>query len=124
MPAPPAGPTLADFAGTWDNTSTLTGVADPLKSTMTLTADGVGSTLTLEGRDPIALQVSVVGDSLISQSAEYESILRSGVMVSTRTAGVLADGMLTGNMVATYKTPAGEELVTGTLMGMRAPMKP
>lgn len=120
-PAPPAGPTLADFAGTWNTTTTLTGVADPVASVMTGGADGSGWTMTLEGRPPIPVQVSVVGDSLISQSAEYESVLRAGVMVSVRTASVLSDGMLMGNMVATYKTAGGTEVVTGTMHATRAP---
>ncbi len=120
-PPPPPSPTLADFAGTWQNSATLTGVADPVPSTMTGTAAGTDWTMTLAGRDPIPLTVSVVGDSLIGVSAEYESILRPGVMVTTRTASVLRDGMLTGNMRATYRTAAGEEVVTGTITATRVP---
>jgi hypothetical protein len=117
-PAPPAL-TLADFAGTWENSATLTGVADPVASTITGTADPATWTMSLEGRPNIPMTVAVVGDSLIATSAEYESVLRTGVMVTTRTASVLQDGMLIGNLVATYKTPAGEEQVSGTLHGMR-----
>lgn len=120
-PAPPPAPTLADFAGTWQNSATLTGVADPVPSTMTGTAAGTDWTMTLAGRDPVPMTVSVVGDSLIAVSAEYESILRPGVMVTTRTASVLHDGMLMGNMTATYKTATGEEVVTGTITGTRVP---
>lgn len=117
----PAAPTLADFAGTWQNSATLTGVEAPVLSTMTGTEAGTDWTMTLEGRDPVPLQVSIVGDSLITQTGEYESILRPGVMVTVRTAGVIHDGMLMGNMVATYKTAAGEEQVTGTIQGTRVP---
>lgn len=119
-PAPPPGPTLADFAGTWQNSSTLTGTANPVASTISGSADGSNWTLTLEGRPPVPLQASVVGDSLITQSGDYESVLRAGVMVSVRTASVLKDGMLMGNLVATYKTASGEERVTGTVQGTRA----
>ncbi len=114
-----AGPTLADFAGTWEMTTTLAGVDDPVTSTMTGSADGSGWVMMLEDRDPIPIQVSVMGDSLIGQTAEYESILRDGVMVSIRTASVLSGGMLQGAMVATYKLPDGEERVVGTFHGMR-----
>jgi len=62
----------------------------------------------------------VVGDSLIGQSAEYESILRAGVMVTVRTASVMSNGMLMGNLMATYKTPTGEQVVKGTMTGTRA----
>jgi hypothetical protein len=120
-PPPPPAPTLAEFAGTWQNSATLTGVADPVASTMSGTAAGTDWTMTLAGRDPIPMTVSVVGDSLVAVSAEYESILRPGVMVTTRTAAVIHDGMLMGNITATYRTAAGEEVVTGTITGTRAP---
>jgi hypothetical protein len=42
-------------------------------------------------------------------------------MVTTRTASVLANGAMAGNMVATYKTPKGEEVVVGTVTGTKAP---
>lgn len=119
-PAPPA-PTLADFAGTWQNSATLAGVEAPVSSTMTGTAAGTDWTMTLEGRPPIPMQVSIVGDSLVTQTGEYESILRPGVMVTVRTASVLQNGMLMGNLVSTYKTTAGEEQVTGTIQGSRVP---
>ena len=119
-PAPPAAPTLADFAGTWTVKSVLEGTPDTVTSTMTGTADPASWTLTLEGRPNVALTVSLVGDSLVGQSAEYESILRKGVMVSVRTAGVLSNGALVGNVVATYKTPTGEQVVRGTSTSTKA----
>ena len=112
---------IADFAGTWENTSRLEGVDEPVQSTMTGTGSGDDWTLSLEGRDNIPLEVSIVGDSLIGQSAEYESILRPGVMVTVRTASTLHGDMLMGNMVATYRTPQGEERVLGTIEGRRVP---
>ena len=125
MPAPApamaAGPAIADFAGTWKMTSTLTGVAKPVASTLTGSADGSTWTMSFEGRPDVPVQSSVVGDSLIGQTAEYESVVRKGVMVTVRTASVMSNGMLSGNMVATYKTPKGEEKVNGTITGTRAP---
>ncbi len=120
-PAMAAPPTLADFAGTWQMVSTLTGAEKPVSSVMTGSADGSTWTMKLEGRPDVPVQASIVGDSLVGQSAEYESVLRKGVKVTVRTASVLKDGMLMGNMVATYKTPKGEEVVTGTVTGTRAP---
>lgn len=113
--APPAAKTVADFAGTWAVSSTLDGTPTPVPSTMTSTADGASWTMSLEGRPNVALTVSVVGDSLIGQSAEYESILRKGVMVSVRTASTMNGNTLTGNMTATYKSATGAEIVKGTL---------
>jgi hypothetical protein len=122
-PAPPAAaaPTLADFAGTWNTTATLTGVTAPVESQLTGSADGSTWTMTLAGRDPIPLQASIVGDSLVAVSAEYESILRPGVRVTTRTAGVRSGAELVGNITATYKTSSGDEVVTGTFRSTRAP---
>ena len=76
-------------------------------------------TMTLEGRPEIVVTVTIVGDSLIMETAEYESVLRAGVMVTVRTASVLQDGKLVGNLVATYRTPEGDEIVTGTVESTR-----
>lgn len=120
-PAVAAVPAIANFAGTWNTTVTLEGVADPVSSTMSGTADFGSWTMTLAGRDPIPLEVAVHGDSLIAESAEYESILRKGVMVRTRTVGAITDGMLMGTVVATYRTANSEETVNGTFHATRAP---
>jgi hypothetical protein len=117
--AAPAELTLADFAGTWETTSQLTGIPDPVPSTLIGSAGGDDWTMTLEGRPGIPLQVSIVGDSLIAQSVEYESVLRPGVMVTVRTASAMQGDMLNGTLVATYRTPDGEEIVTGTTTSRR-----
>jgi hypothetical protein len=118
--AAPAAPTPADFAGTWQIASVLEGTPDTVRSTLTGNADGT-FTMTLEGRDNIPVTASMSGDSLIGQSAEYESILRKGVMVSVRTASVMSNGMLVGNLEATYKAPTGTQVVKGTHTGTKAP---
>lgn len=118
--APPAAPavSIADFAGTWNTTTTLPGF-DPVQSQLIANADGTGS-LILTGRDPISTTLSIMGDSLISVSAEYESVLRPGVMVTTRTAAVRTGDTLNGVLTATYRTASGEEVVQGTLVSTRA----
>jgi hypothetical protein len=118
-PPPPAAPTVADFAGTWNLSSVLEGTPDTVKSTLTGSADGSTWTLSLEGRPNVPVTASIVGDSLVGQSAEYESVLRAGVMVTVRTATVMSNGTLVGNLVATYKTPTGEQVVQGTITGTR-----
>lgn len=119
-PAMAPMPTVADFAGTWNGEAMVEGTPDPVKSVMMLGADGVG-TMTLEGRSAIPLTVSMSGDSLVAVSAEYESVLRPGVMVTTRVANVMVDGMMKGNMIATYKTPEGPVEVKGTFSSTKAP---
>jgi len=124
-PAPamaPAAKTPASFAGTWSTTATLDGAPKPVPSTLVGSADGATWTLSLEGRPNVSATASMSGDSLIIQSAEYESVLRKGVMVTTRTATVMSDStMMMGNMVASYKTAKGVEEVKGTIMSTRAP---
>jgi hypothetical protein len=110
---------IADYAGTWENVVTLDGAAAPIPSTMSGSSAGTDWTMSLEGRPGIPLQVKIVGDSLISESAEYESLLRPGVMVSVRTASVLRDGVLVGDVVADYRTAEGNQQVHGTLRGTR-----
>ncbi|HSJ08416.1 MAG TPA: hypothetical protein VK928_00845 [Longimicrobiales bacterium] len=119
VPAPAPALTLADFAGTWQNSATLEGVADPVQSTLRGGPDGTDWTTSFEGRPDIPTTAMIVGDSLITETAEYESVLRPGVMVTVRSASVLQDGMMHGNFVARYRTPDGEEVVNGTLMATR-----
>lgn len=121
-PAMAPAKTPANFAGTWQTTATLEGVEKPVPSTLVGSADGATWTISLEGRPNVPATASISGDSLIVQTAEYESVLRKGVKVVTRTASVMSDStMLMGNMVATYKTPKGDEVVKGTVMSTRAP---
>lgn len=110
---------LADVAGSWSNMVTLEGVPEPIPSTMRGSAAGDDWTMSLPDRENIPLEVHMKGDSLIGQSAEYESILRPGVMVGVRTASVLRNGELAGSVLATYRTANGEEQVRGTIRGTR-----
>ena len=113
-------PTVADFAGTWNTKSVLEGTPDTVSSTLTGAVDGTW-TMSLEGRSNIPLTVSISGDSLVAQSAEYESILQKGVMVTVRTAGVRSGDTMTGRLVATYKKPTGDQVVNGTFTSTKAP---
>lgn len=119
-PPPPPPPTWADFAGTWSAMSHIEGTPDPVPSRFQGHETG-GWVMLLEGRDPVPLTVSIKGDSLIAISGQYPSILRKDVMVTVRTAGVLQDGRLVGKLVATYDSPDGQELVTGTFEADRVP---
>jgi hypothetical protein len=118
--AAPAALTVADFAGTWTNQVMLEGTPDPIPSTTMIDASGTGR-MSLQGRDSIPITASVVGDSLIIMSAEYESILRKGVMVTVRTASVRSNDTMTGNVEANYKTATGTQMVKGTITGTKAP---
>lgn len=118
----PAAVSVSDFAGTWRTVAMIEGTPDPVMSTLSSSDDGSGWTMTLEDRDPVALTASMSGDSLVLMSDPYESILREGVTVTVRTAGVLSDGRLVGKMIATYQTPDGQEVVSGTIESTRSGM--
>ena len=112
------GPTPADFAGTWTLETMLEGTPDPVPSTIEGTEDGT-FTMMLEGREPMTMEASMSGDSLVLVSPEYESVIRDGVMVTVRTAAVAEDGRMMGKLLATYQTEEGTEEVTGTIEGTR-----
>ncbi len=114
-----AAMTPANYAGTWQMMTTVAGTAKPVAGTLVGSADGKTFTVSLEGRPNIAQTASMSGDSLVIVSAEYESVLRKGVMVTTRTAAVMNGEAFSGNMTAMYKTPKGEEKVLGTVTGTR-----
>ena len=119
-PAAPAAPAVGDFAGTWNSSSVLEGSPDTVKSTLTIMADG-SCTLVLANRPNIPCTASMSGDSLVTQTGEYESVLKKGVMVTVRTAGVRSGETMTGHLVSTYKTPGGEQKVNGTVTSTKAP---
>ena len=70
----------------------------------------------------MAVQVSMSGDSLVMMVPEYESVIRDGVMVSTRPAVVVDGDQMMGTLTATYRTAEGEEVVPGTITGSRSGM--
>lgn len=117
-PPPPPALTVADFAGTWNTTTTIPG-SQPVQTQLVSNADGTWSMLA-PGRDPVPMTMSISGDSIIGVSAEYESLLRKGVKVMIRTAAVRSGDTLTGVVTATYKTDKGEEVVTGTMTSTKA----
>ena len=119
-PPPPPPPTYADFAGSWDAMTTLDGTPDPVPSRLASTPQGGGWTMTLEGREPVPMRVSMIGDSLVLISDPYESILRDNVQVQVRTAAVLTDDGMGGKLIATYNSPDGQEVVMGTIRATRA----
>lgn len=120
-PAPPAAPApYAAYAGSWNSSTMVDGTAEPVIGSMTLTADGAGSMMSLPDRPNIPITVSMSGDSLVVTTAEYESVLRKGVMVTTRVASVMEGDMMKGSLEATYQTPNGPQVVKGTSESKRA----
>ena len=110
--APAATISLADLVGKWkqevrreDSDSVL------VTSEVNATADPAGWTITLPGRPPMPVRVTVSGDSIITGSGPYESVLRKGVQVTTD--GVLRNqgGKLVGITTARYQGANADSVV-------------
>jgi len=122
VPAPPAAVNLADFAGTWTSQVMAEGSDSVLvTNTIVATADPAGWTLTLPGRAPMALRISTSGDSVVAEVGPYESVLRPGVQVSTRSAMKLEGGMMVGRTVATYAGGGADSVRVLRTRGTRNP---
>lgn len=120
----PAAPSinLADLAGTWTSVTTAAGSDSVLvTSTIVASADPLAWTITLPGRDPIPFNVTVSGDSLITGSGPYESVLRPGTQVSTTGVLRLVNGQLTGPFVAHYVTAGADSTLNLWSTATKAP---
>lgn len=112
---------LADFAGTWTIDATAEADNSALISyELNATATADGWTSTLPDREPTPVRVVLVdGDSVVLEAGPFESALRPGTMVTTRTVARLQGGMLMGTMVAHYATEEADSVLRGRLHGMR-----
>jgi hypothetical protein len=113
---------LADLAGTWS----MQNVVDDSARTVIpyeimATAEAQGWMLHLANRPPMPLAVTVDGDSLITEAGPFESVLRPGVQVRTRSVVRLQDGKLAGRFVARYEGAGADSVATGTVEGSRKP---
>jgi hypothetical protein len=120
--AEPAAIALADVAGTW-NVSAMPAVGDSVLTTyqLTATADTAGWTMKFASGLTVAARVAAVaGDSIVVEAGPYESVLRPGVMVSTRSVSRLSDGKLVGTFTAHYQTAGSDSVLNGRHEGVRA----
>lgn len=115
-----AGISLANLAGTWNIRTT------PLDSDSTLvegqiTIDDAGWTLHLPDRDPIPNTVTVEGDSVITDSEPFESVLRPGTTVTTHAVYRVEGDRLVGVLTAHYVTSGADSVAQLRIEGTRAP---
>ena len=122
-PPAPAPISLADAAGKWSvNVMPQTGDSVLLTYELNATADTTGWTITFPGRRPQSVRVVAVGgDSIVSEMGPYESALRRGVQVSTRSVNRLEGGKLMGRTTATYASNAPDSIVQLRSEGTRMP---
>ncbi len=102
---------LADVAGRWKLLSTDEGGGTPVETEMVATADTSGWTMIAPNRKPIPVRViAVAGDSIVTEAGPFESFIRKGLQVRTRTVSRLRDGKLVGTMEARYATKGGDSV--------------
>src|SRR5712664_246059 len=103
--APAAAPQASGAAGTWD-ASTMVGPKDSVVTTYVLTvaADGKSATIKLAGRDPIPTRIVVLaGDSIVTETGPYPSVLRPGQTVTLlRSVAHYKGNTMTGTFEAHY----------------------
>ena len=119
----PAPLSLADVAGKWN----MRGMPETSDSTiaafeLNATGDTAGWTMTFPNRKPIPVRVvAVAGDSVVTEAGPYESVLRKGVQVTTRSVTRLQGGKLIGATVARYKTSRPDSVLRVRTEGTRIP---
>jgi hypothetical protein len=119
----PATISLADVAGRWTVRSVPeTGDTTAVVSQLNASADTTGWTMTLPNRPPVATRVVLVsGDSIVTENGPYQSVLRRGVQVRTRSVMRLRDGKLIGNTVARYTTTGPDSVLRLRTEATRTP---
>jgi hypothetical protein len=113
---------LSNFAGTWrvrgfnERGDSLVGYQ------LIATADSTGWKIIFPNRPPIAVRlVGVAGDSVVTESGPYESVLRKGVQVRTRGVLRLQGDKLVGTTVAHYATSGPDSVLHIRAEGTRQP---
>ncbi|MEI2721533.1 MAG: hypothetical protein V9E87_15655 [Gemmatimonadales bacterium] len=121
-PVAPAPIDLAAVAGTWD-VKTMGATSDSVLTTFTLeaSADTAGWLMAFPKRTPMKLSITVSGDSIMSVSPEYESVLRKGVKVHTNTVWRLVGDKLVGHTVAHYAGAGADSVLQLRSEGTKAP---
>jgi len=122
-PAMPAMISLGDVAGKWAvRTMTESGDSTLVSFEMVATADNSGWTFNFPNRKPVPVRVVAVdGDSIVTEAGPFESVLRKGVQVTTRTVNRLQDGKLVGATVARYARSGADSVRRLRFEGTRAP---
>ena len=108
----------AGVAGTWEGKSMI-GPKDSVVTgvVMTATAKRKGWVTKVPNRDPVPTRVIAAGgDSVVTESGPYNSVVRPGQQVTVRTTGHYNGDTMTGTFVATY---ANGDVVKGKSTGTR-----
>ena len=121
VPAP--GLSATDVSGRWNMTAVPeTGDLTPTTFVLTATNDNTGWTFTFPNRPPVAVRVTIAGDSISTDAGPYESVRRKGVQVRTNSVLRLQDGNMNivGTTVARYATKGADSVLRLRVTGTRA----
>lgn len=120
--APAPTITFADVAGKWAYRA-MGEMSDSVlvNAELNASADAAGWTITLPGRPPTAMEVRVDGDSIMSTTGTFESVLRPGVKVMTTGVLRMQDGKLVGTTVAHYTTTSADSVTRLRVEATRMP---
>lgn len=117
----PAPINLADVAGKWNMRSVpISGDTTATNYVLTATSNTSGWTITFPGRAPMAVKVSTDADSIMIDAANFQSVRRKGVQVSTNSVARLQGGNLVGSTTAHYKVKTPDSVLTLSVTGTRA----
>jgi hypothetical protein len=122
-PAAPAPLALADVAGKW-TVQLMSETGDSTLSTyeMVATADTTGWEIHFPKRPPVPVRVLAVdGDSIVTEAGPFESVLRKGVQVTSRSVHRMQDGKLMSAITAHYRTKGPDSVLTLRSEATRAP---
>jgi hypothetical protein len=122
-PAAPAPIALADVAGKWSvRLMPESGDSTLLGYELVATADSMGWAFNFPKRKPVPVRVVAVdGDSIVTEAGPFESNLRKGVQVTTRSVNRLQDGKLVGGTTAHYATSGPDTVAHFRFEATRAP---
>ena len=121
-PAMPAPINMADVAGKW-TVKSMAADKDTVLVTYTLmaTTDANGWMIELPKRKPMPVRVTISGDSVITDTGPYESVLRKGVQVTTHGSFHLMNGKLVGMNSAHYNVKTADSVLMLRSEGMKTP---
>jgi hypothetical protein len=111
--AAPAALDLASLAGNWTVRTMPDGRDTVITAQLVATGTTDGWTMTLPGQQPVPVRVRVDGDSLMTETGPFPSVLRKGAMVTTSAVYRLQDGKLAGTLVARYDGAGADSVLTG-----------
>lgn len=121
-PVAPAVFPAAEAAGKWTYVAkTPTGDTTLVTAEMDATADAKGWMIMLPGRKPMPMTVTVSGDSVMTSSGPYESVLRKGVTVTTNGVMRMSGGKMTGTSVAHYSVKTADSVRKMVIEATRKP---